>query len=525
MTDSEKTSVTAYGADGRMVIRHMNGRLPETLDELGAALASASELNLFVHGGRLVRVHLANGFMFQGVYRPPGALAVRPVEASALVELAGLACGHAKWDGRAKDYMPCDCPRRVVEAYIARGYWPDLYHLSGFLEAPTIDLSGRLIADQGYDPATGLFIVTANNLSCMNLPGKKPSRKGAENALARLENAVSSFPFVSDSDMAAALAAFLSALVRRVLPSCPMFAITSPTPGTGKSLLSDGVAIVATGRRASVMAVGIDESETEKRLGGVLLAGDQIVALDNIERPLSGDLLCQVLTQPEVKLRPLGVSQMLSVPTNALLLATGNNLAITGDLKRRVCLVRLDAKTERPERRVFEHDFLHEIARNRGALIAAALTITAAYIAAGEPIPEGYAPAGSFADWDRMVRRPLMWLGYPDPLGSAEALRDTDPELETMRAFFTAWQAVPALSGIRTAAEIVRVGMEYSGINPSCPELYDALQVACAEKPNTRRLGNWMRARRDRIVDGMQLKQAGRDPHSKAARWEIVSCR
>ena len=53
-------------------------------------------------------------------------------------------------------------------------------------------------------------------------------------------------------------------------------------------------------------------------------------------------------------------------------------------------------------------------------------------------------------------------------------------------------------------------------------ELRDALQLVCSEKPNARRLGYWLRAHRDRIVDGLTLKQAGSEGHAKVARWRIV---
>lgn len=71
--------------------------------------------------------------------------------------------------------------------------------------------------------------------------------------------------------------------------------------------------------------------------------------LDNIERPLKGELLCQVATQTEIRLRPLSTSCMVTVSTSAFICCTGNNLSVVGDLKRRVCLIRLDAGVERPE--------------------------------------------------------------------------------------------------------------------------------------------------------------------------------
>lgn len=524
--DENNQSVLYWSADGKLEIRHKNGFLPEILNSVGVALALSPELNIFVHAGRLVRVHEVD-IKASGVHRQDGALILHPLEASHLVELIGRAADHVKWDGRSHDWVPCDCPRRVADAYIARGHWPELPTLYGFVEAPTMDADGRAIDNRGYDEPTALYLALNDTaLAGYQRPPEKPTMDDAVRALSELSELVSTFPFVDVADKSAIIAAIITALVRRILPSAPMFAVTAPMPGTGKTLLADTTAMISTGRRASVLSLGHDDAEAEKRLGGVLLAGDAVIMLDNIERPLGGDLLCQVTTQSSVRLRPLGVSSVISVPTHALLLATGNNLAIVGDLKRRVVLIRMDAKTERPEQRPVERDHVATVMARRGDLICAALTIPMAYLASGAPTIDGHTPFGSFEEWDRLVRRPLLWLDYPDPLCGAEALRESDPDIEAMRALFNAWMDIPALAGARTVAEIVDKGMEYlpGGGDPACPELRDALQLVCAEKVNGRRLGNWMRAHRDRIVDGMQLLCVGKDGHTKTPTWKVSKC-
>jgi putative DNA primase/helicase len=257
----------------------------------------------------------------------------------------------------------------------------------------------------------------------------------------------------------------------------------------------------------------------------VLMAGDACILLDNLERPLKGDLLCQVTTQQFVRLRPLGASGMVSIPTHALLVATGNNLSIVGDLKRRVVLIRMDAKQERPEQRTFTRDHLDTVFERRGELIRAALEIPLAYIAAGSPAIAGLHPLGGFELWDKMVRRPLVWLGMMNPLRAAEGLRQQDPDLETMRLLFESWLgAFP--SGEATAAEVVSASLDsmMNGTVKTHPELYDAMQMVCAEKINSRRLGYWLRSHRDRIVDDMRLEQVGVDGTSKITKWKIVSC-
>lgn len=508
---------------GRRVIRHDPGKLPVVLDELGAALAEYGG-NLFSYTGRLVRIYPAPETASGGVHRPRGALILHPIEPPHLAELGTSAAIHERYDAPTESYKRCDCPRRVAEHYLSRGNWPELRPLTGFVEAPLITAEGRIIDQPGYDADTGLFLAGAA-IAGYSAPPATPSQAEAEACKKTLLDLIAQFEFVDDGDRAATVAGMITGLVRRILPAAPMMAITAPTPGTGKTLIAETFAVISTGRRASVLSLGHDDAEAEKRLAGVLMAGDACICLDNVDRPMRGDLICQAVTQQFVRLRPLGASGMLSIPTHALMVATGNNLSIVGDLKRRVALIRMDAKMERPERRTFKYDHLEDVFTRRGALIRAALTIPLAYLAAGAPAIDGLHPLGGFEQWDRLVRRPLVWLGLPDPLKASEGLREMDPDLEGLRLLLGAWSDE---FGERDtpAADVVAAGMrlQFGGPEHANPDLRDALQLICNEKPNTRRLGYWLRAHRDRIVDGMQIVQNARDEHTKVAKWRVTKC-
>ena len=320
-----------FTADGKRIIQHKNGHLPVVLDLVERSLSESPELHLFRYASRLARVYQAEEPKDQSVKRPAGAIMVHPVESAHMAELAGRAAIHQKWDSRSQPpgYVLTDCPRRVADSLLARGHWPLLPDLVGFIETPTITDEGRIIDQPGYDSASGLFCAF-KAISGYRRPSDKPTRKEAANAASKLLALFNSFPFVDAADRSAMLAALLTSIQRRLLPAAPLMAITAPTPGTGKTLLCETLAIVATARRASVLSLGHDDAESEKRLAGVLLAGDAVISVDNIERPLKGDLLCQVATQQFVRLRPLGGSGMLNVPTHSLIVATGNNLAIRG---------------------------------------------------------------------------------------------------------------------------------------------------------------------------------------------------
>jgi len=509
-----------FDPSGKRIIQHKNGHLPAVLDLVERALGECPELNLFRYAGRLARVYQAENQQDKTVKRPSGAIMVHPVESAHMVELAGRAAIHQKWDSRVSDYVQTDCPRRAADSILARGYWRHLKDLVGFLETPTITDGARIIDQPGYDEASGLF-GAFSAIPGYERPPPKPTKMQAAKAAEKLLDLFDSFPFVESSDHSAMLAALLTAVQRRLLPSAPLMAITAPTPGTGKTLLCETLAIVATGRRASVLSLGHDDAESEKRLAGVLLAGDAVISVDNIERPLKGDLLCQVATQQFVRLRPLGGSGMLNVPTHSLIVATGNNLSIVGDLKRRVVMIRLDAKIERPEHRAFDLDHLATIADRRGEIISLLLCIVSAYLAAGSPKIIGLHGYGGFEQWDQMARRPLVWLGLPDPLLTSEELREQDPDLEAMRLLYSAWQDTFGDKPV-TVAEVIT---EASSLGQSAnDELRDALQLVCAEKPNARRLSYWMRSHRERIIDGLQLCKAGTDSHAKVAKWKVIKC-
>ena len=72
---------------------------------------------------------------------------------------------------------------------------------------------------------------------------------------------------MAESDASAALAAILTVAARHAIPGpTPLFAVTAPTPGSGKTLLTDVIAIIGTGVPAARFVYADDDDETRKRL-------------------------------------------------------------------------------------------------------------------------------------------------------------------------------------------------------------------------------------------------------------------
>src|SRR5262249_2841182 len=136
--------------------------------------------------------------------------------------------------------------------------------------------------------------------------------------------------------------------------------------------------------------------------------------------------------------RLLGQSRHIEVPINAAIFATGNNLTMGGDLTRRVLLCSIDPQCERPELRQFDTDVIETILANRSALVTAVLTVLRAWHVSGDYIEMG--PFGSFGNWCRRIRAPLLWLGRTDPCDTIWKIRDKDPKRTSLNTVLVQWR-------------------------------------------------------------------------------------
>ena len=382
-----------------------------------------------------------------------------------------------RWSDRKNDYARCHAPRAAATALLARvGEW--LFPaLSGVVNAPTLRPDGSLLDQPGYDPATGLLF-EAQGVVFPPIP-EHPTRAQAEAALTFIgQEVLAGFPFAEPSDRAAALSALLTALIRPALRTAPMHTFDAPHPGSGKSLLADVVALVATGNTAKVMSFTRDPEEMRKRVLSVLLQGAAVVNLDNLEEPLQGAALCSALSQTSYSDRLLQYSRTISVSTCCTWLATGNNLQVIGDITRRCIPCRLDAQCEHPEEREFKRDLYDWIPRHRSQLVTAGLTILRAYLAAGKP-KQPMKALGGFEDWSNTVRAALIWLGEADPnVGRAE-FENADPDRLKLRALMTAWYATFKSAGATSKEAVAKANetrINDQGDEERCyPDLWEVL--------------------------------------------------
>jgi hypothetical protein len=273
----------------------------------------------------------------------------------------------------------------------------------------------------GYDPGSQLFLAFPEGM--FPPAPMQPTRGQAEAALARLARPLRGFPFPDAAARSVALSGMLSSVVRGELRTCPLHIIDAPAAGIGKTKLAEIIGIMGTGVPPSGVTHSADGEENEKRLVSILRPGDPVVLIDNVSADLEGDFLCAMLTNEAVQARILGQSERVRMGTRVLMLATGNNVRLRGDMTRRAVACRLDAKMANPDERVFDFDAVQEVRDARPGLVADALTVVRAYIAAGRPA--SLDAFGSFDDRD-LVRGALVWLGHADPAETRVAVRVSD---------------------------------------------------------------------------------------------------
>ncbi len=500
------------------------GEYPEAVESAEEYLLAA-DVGIYQRG-ILCRVSRDPVPTVRGISRPAGVATIKEVTETWLLNQLDRRIKFEKWDGRSEDFKRCHAPKEIAQRLLHNaGSWK-FPTLTGIITAPTLRPDGSILDQPGYDAATGLFFIQEQPFPTIPESPSKADGRAALDFI--LREVLAGFPFVEACHRSAALSAVLSVNVRHALRHTPLHAFTAPKAGSGKSLLADCVAMIGTGHPSAILALDDDQVEMNKAITAILMQGDAVVNLDNIERgeALSGRELSKALTQETYSGRILGSSKVVNLPSCCMWLATGNQLRISGDMTRRVIPCEIDPECERPDEREFKRDLYEWIPEHRPALVVAALTALRSYIVAGNP-RQNIKPLGGFTDWSGLVRSALVWLGEEDPLSSRDSIEDADPERAKLRALLLAWQhtfgSAPTTSKEAIFKATPRIDPQTRDEIIDAPELREVLFEFFKDRNgniNSRLLGECISQNARRIESGARFEIAGTSHGAKL--WKVV---
>lgn len=559
----------------RPVIKIEAGQLPRMVDEGNTALASHS--NIYQRSGELVtvtrepdRVDTTDRDLRKGmeITLRPGTPRLRIVSLASLrVHLASVA-EWRKWiapkrkDGEG-EWAPAHPDSAATAAILdptAAGGWPDIRPIRGILESPALAPSGSLITTPGYNVETGYVLLPSVDVGEIE---EKPTQKQARAAMAYLWTELfCDFPYFglgesdpTDTDRSrryeqackcpdafVGISALLSMFARPAIEgSTPGSVFEAASQGSGKTLQIHAIATVATGRSAGLMTFPthdgkVDEAELEKILASYALAGARAIAFDNIKGTLGGSALEKAMTAVDsIDLRVLGSSETRTMPWTAIILFSGNNMAMSDDVAQRVLCSRLESERDDPRSRPskeFRHARLLDwIREHRAKLIRACLVILRAFIVGDSKADAG--SWGSFEAWSALVPAAILHAGGPNVLELRQRGGTIDNgEGAAHVALMRGWPTETFPKGVKAGALLKYASFQDEkdiDAQKMPPDGLDELRIAMRELtqtpdgrvPSSTTLGFALRALRGKWREGRKL--VGDRERTGLVMWRVES--
>jgi hypothetical protein len=350
-------------------------------------------------------------------------------------------------------------PERPAAMYLALPEMRDLPAVAGVTTAPLLRENGDIVTAAGHDPVSKMYVDNCPDIAS-RVPAR-PTKEQAKSALRRLREPLTGFPFedaktapdedgirrvdletLPGMDESCALNILMTTVCRASLHLSPGGMCSAPEnsgSGSGKGKFVRLSCEIAFGRQPAAAVAGADVTELDKRLVAMVIAAQPAILIDNVNsQALKSDQLASAITENPSRFRPLGTSNDVIVTCKSMIFVNGNGLSTSEDLSRRFIHTKFNAHIEEADSRPFKGDLLAEVKDRREELLIAALTI---WRWGRQSKPDAGLPIGSFGQWSRWVRDPLLALGCKDPALRIREAKQIDASKEATRAVFELWWA------------------------------------------------------------------------------------
>jgi hypothetical protein len=426
-------------------------------------------------------------------------------------------------------------PKHLAQLLTKCGMWTNIPVLNGLMSSAFMRPDGKIVNETGYDSTSG-YLLRDQGMPQV-VVAEMPTAEDVAEAVARIRNLVSDFPFAAPGHFSAWVAGLLTAAARPAIDGpVPMLWLDANRRGTGKSKLGRLIGIITAGGKPTELSWTSDEKEMESRIASLLNAGDNFAVFDNASGTIRNPVLERFLTSHAFDFRRFHRQELVKIPNRTVLAITGNNLTLRGDLSRRVIRCRLVTAMECPETRDgFRHANIEAYAEaNQAELLAAALTILRAHAVAefascpvrslqadGSVIENPARPVGSFNDWDRVVRHAILRAGLADPMITQDEAREEDEDDVKLRALLEEWHRLAWHRHTRATAWSVNELLTNTfdpdekckpkiGAEILAAAILEITDTAPGRMPEPRTLGFRLRDAKDKWVGGYCLRRSKR---------------
>lgn len=257
-----------------------------------------------------------------------------------------------------------------------------------------------------------------------------------------LDDLLVDFPFADEASRESFIGLLLTPLLRlKIDGNVPLHLVHSSLERTGKTkLIEDVLGGTLLGAPTPAMQLSGSEEEIGKRIMGLLLRGKPIIHLDNVRGELDSPALASLLTAATYQGRVLGGNAMPELRNRTVLVASGNNVYMSGELAKRTVPILLQPRDDAPELRGdFKHPDLRDyVRRRRGQILGCLLGMVRRWEDQGRPA--GDQRLGGFEEWARIVGGVMKANGFTAWLTNMrEWQRQADPHGADLISFVEHW--------------------------------------------------------------------------------------
>ena len=377
--------------DPRPEVQIGEDRLVTAMQRAEGILFEKGKVPYFQRGGMLVKIQAIDKErrLNDGIKRQNGTIVIQHVTSGWLTARMMEEIRFYRFVDKKK--KPCNLPESYPKTYMERADWW-VPVLNGISQVPVLRADGSIHHKEGFDPKTGIYL--DSHLKWHLPPERKKGEKINPLRDKAIQWAVDVFrdvfqPFSPETehDLSVMVSGVLTGLVKPLIGASPGIAVTSPTPGSGKGKIVHIISIALTGHQVPLMTWSDNEVDMKKALFSALLAGERLIAIDEIRGRLKNAELDSMLTEAVKTDRVLNMSKNAVVkPNETSYFAIGNNINVPGDSSRRWLRCYIDPACESPHLRVFERDALQHAKDNRIKIVCAGLTILHSFFFLDHPI-------------------------------------------------------------------------------------------------------------------------------------------